>query len=57
MHKQHVLLSPTLGKLTRPYARGAALPAKAGITSSANRRSERSVCAWGKVPQANAQMT
>lgn len=40
-----------------PYATGAALPAKAGITSSANRRSERSACAWAKVPQANAQIT
>ena len=28
----------------------AARPAKAGITSSANRRSERSVCSWGNVP-------
>jgi hypothetical protein len=27
------------------YATGVALPAKAGITSSANRRSERSACA------------
>ena len=38
------------------YATGVALPANAGITSSANRRSERSACAWDKVPQANAQI-
>ena len=40
-----------------PYAVGAGLPANAGITSSVKRRRERSVCSWGKVPQANAQIT
>ena len=40
-----------------PYTIGATLPENAGITSSVNRRSERSVCSWGKVPQANAQIT
>ena len=40
-----------------PYTVGATLPENAGITSSVNRRSERSVCSWGKVPQANAQIT
>lgn len=39
------------------YATGAALSAKAGMTSAANRRSERSACSWGKVPQAKAQIT
>ncbi len=40
-----------------PYAVGAALPENAGITSSANRRSERSAWSCGNVPQANAQST
>ena len=42
---------------TLPYATDVALPANAGMTSSTNRRSERSVCSWGRVPQAKAQMT
>ena len=40
-----------------PYATGAALPANAGMTSSVNKCSERSACAWGKLPQANARIT
>ena len=39
------------------HVANAARPEKAGITSCANRRSERNVCWWGKVPQANAQIT
>jgi hypothetical protein len=50
-------LSHRLVVAALPYVTGVALPANAGITSSVNRRSERSVCSWGKVPQANAQIT
>ena len=42
--------------MPRPVA-NAALPEKAGITSFANRRRERNVSSWGKVPHANAQIT
>lgn len=62
------LQSPERGclvKFDQPYSvnpyevdyTGEALPENTGITSSANKCRERSVCSWVKVPQANEHTT